>query len=724
MARRVVTVLLAASFALAGVGARIVSTSAPEASAAAKPNIVVVYVDDTAAHDGRLWSNPVLTPTLHNLFVAHGIEFTNAIAETPLCCPARGTFLTGLHTHNTGVKTNDARLLNPAETIGTALRGSGYTTMWMGKYLNHAERLSKEQWTAHAAGWDYFDVFSTDSNATDGYFYNYGMYTKQEGTLFPSEHSTKVIAERTVARLRTADPAKPVFAVMSIYNTHAPHIPMPGFESDPRYGQCDKMAPWNPPNYNEADVSDKPGYVRNRPLYPYKNGWPITQHCKEMLGVDWAARQVVSELRAQGRFDNTMFVFTADNGMDWGSHRLDLKQTPYSTPVPLYFSWPARWGNAPREEDEYTSNIDLAPTFCAVGGCSLGPFPGGQRRPDGVSLLPILDDPSRTLSRDALLETSWDTRVWAAVRTTDKSDLGLWHYVENAGGFRELYNLDPDEDPYELENLAYQPQYADLQDALADRLVELLAEGRPQDGTASIKIVEDEVPNGATDFQFSGDLGTFALDDDSDPTLPRARTFSGLTPGSYTIRQTQITGWSLISLVCGTGSTVNLSTATATVHALAGETAVCTFKNTRRRPDASIALEQAGPYKTNDYYAPGPGKKQTQRRDLVEPGQAYDFWVHLQNDSAIADSFSIRAQALAVPSMVVNYNAGGGDVTPQVVAGTYRTAVLAPGQTVTMIIRVTVAPDAPAGIVQKVVVTQKSDGDPVRVDVVRAIVTR
>ena len=80
---------------------------------AGKPNIVLFYLDDVALTDGRLWGNPQLTPTIYDLFVAHGTTFTNAVGETPLCCPGRGSVLTGLHTHNDGVVANNARLFNP-----------------------------------------------------------------------------------------------------------------------------------------------------------------------------------------------------------------------------------------------------------------------------------------------------------------------------------------------------------------------------------------------------------------------------------------------------------------------------------------------------------------------------------------------------------------------------------------------------------------------------------
>jgi hypothetical protein len=168
--------------------------------------------------------------------------------------------------------------------------------------------------------------------------------------------------------------------------------------------------------------------------------------------------------------------------MAWGAHRKgQQKNVPYATAVPLYFAWPDRWGSDPREVGEYVSNIDLAPTFCKIGGCTLGPYPSGQSKPDGKSLLGLLDQ-GTSLGRDALLESSLlgepieDIPGWAGVRTTPQSALGLWHYVEYADGERELY--DELRDPYELDNLAGHPEQASVQDALAERLNELLSEGR------------------------------------------------------------------------------------------------------------------------------------------------------------------------------------------------------------------------------------------------------
>ncbi|MEX2546844.1 MAG: sulfatase-like hydrolase/transferase [Chloroflexota bacterium] len=296
---------------------------------------------------------------------------------------------------------------------------------------------------------------------------------------YPDTHSTQMVAERAIARMRQTPADTPVFTVLSVYNLHKPNMAMPQFANDAR---CNDLAPWNPPNYNEADVSDKPEYIRKLSLLPYTDGWPMVGYCREMLGIDWLVAQVTQELSDEGRLDNTLLVFTADNGMNWGAHRRGQdKVTPYSTPVPLYFSWPARWG--PRVISELTSNIDLGPTFCELGGCTLGPYPTGQTAPDGVSLVPLLEGDVDSLGRDAVLE---QTGAYAGLRTTVESGLGPWHYVEYKTGERELYDLRPDGDPWELNNLAGDSRHSELIESLSALLASLLAEGRMRRLDASI----------------------------------------------------------------------------------------------------------------------------------------------------------------------------------------------------------------------------------------------
>jgi arylsulfatase A-like enzyme len=461
--------VLAATLAAASVQAPAVARSRNGPSAT-KPNIIVFYVDDVPPTDGRLWNNPALTPNLYNLFTARGIKFNKSIGETPLCCPGRTGLLTGLHTHNTGVLVNDARLFDPRETVGKELKGAGYASMWIGKYLNRNDLLTASQWTEHGAGWTVLDAVY----GTNGAFYNYKVHTKTGFVYYPTTHSTRMVGDRAVMHLRETPTPTPVFAVLSVYDLHLPNKPETRFVGDPR---CANMPPWDPPNYNEADVSDKPSYVADQPLLPYPDGWPMVTYCEEMLGVDQMVGQVVDELKADGRFDNTMFVFTADNGMTWGAHRLGEKKiVPYAAPVPLYFDWPARWGSNPRTIDDFASNIDLGPTFCVLGGCTMSHYYDGRPGPDGVSLLPLLDGTKQNIGRDAVLESAFTgVRTWFGLRTTPSNPLGLWHYVEWADGEKELY--DEVNDRWELQNVAGVAQYSQLEAQLHTRLALLKREG-------------------------------------------------------------------------------------------------------------------------------------------------------------------------------------------------------------------------------------------------------
>jgi arylsulfatase A-like enzyme len=189
-----------------------------------------------------------------------------------------------------------------------------------------------------------------------------------------------------------------------------------------------------------------------------------------MLAVDELTKALVREQKHRGRHDDTVYVLTADNGVAWGIHRLpQRKGVPYATPVPLVFSWPAHWGDEVVEIDEVVSNIDLAPTLCALAGCEMGPFKDGRETADGLSLLPLLEGESDSLERMLVREERSgpyaDAPPFKAIRTTSRHPLGRWHYIEWGTGERELY--DSSEDPWELTNLARDEAYGDVLEQLA-----------------------------------------------------------------------------------------------------------------------------------------------------------------------------------------------------------------------------------------------------------------
>jgi hypothetical protein len=220
----------------------------------------------------------------------------------------------------------------------------------------------------------------------------------------------------------------------------------------------------------------------------------------------------LDELRAQGRPD-PLVILTADNGMAWGAHRWMLKHVPYATPVPFFLRWPAVLGDASATVPTTITNVDLAPTLCAIAGCRMGPYPNGFGV-DGIDLLPLLlqvgevnlgavPGEARTLpsgvSRGAdgvisglrtgrqvvftehlTAEGARGMQPWRGLWTTNESPIGRWVYTAYVTGEKELYDVsngpcwewqagEPG-DPCQLVNLAASPEHAATRRILAATL--------------------------------------------------------------------------------------------------------------------------------------------------------------------------------------------------------------------------------------------------------------
>jgi arylsulfatase A-like enzyme len=713
--------LLAAALAtLAMLPAAAGGVAADPATIPARPNIVVFYLDDVALHDARLWNDQSRTPNIYEQFIAHGINLDHAIGETPLCCPSRANTLTGLHTHNTRVIANNALLFDPSEHIGKALMDSGYASMYIGKYLNRDSDLTPEQWAQHDAGWTVLDAIK----GINGTFYNYTLHTKDQGDLrLLGYHSTQMVADRAVGRFRSKPADQPIFAMLSMFDLHGPNTPQAQDIGSPL---CAGMPPWNPPNYNEADVSDKPPAIQALPVQPYPDGWPMVTYCEEMLGVDRAVGQVVNELAYEGRLDNTLLVFTADNGMAWGQHRLgQQKQWPYATPLPLYMRWPAaHWGDTPQTISEIVSDIDYAPTFCELADtCELGPFSRGSTSADGRSLVSLLNGDATDVGRDAVLEESYSSgsNSWSGLRTTELFDpAARWHYIEYVNGFRELY--DSINDPWELNNLASDPAHADLIATLHTRLAQLRLEGIAA-GTGTVVMREDALPDSGADYQFSGDLGSFVLDDDggTDATYPSEQWFADIPSGEYTIYRPAVAPWSFGGVTCdGTFTSFNPE-GRLTLWLHPTETITCTWVDALRQPDAMVAKRKRGLYKADNIYSTTPITEQTVVRKRLLVGRVYDYYVRLQNDSLARDTLNVQATVIGPTTTVLTtFLLGTTDISADIISGEYQVS-LKPGSRQTFHVRVYIGPGTPPKTIYSILFTVSSSTDPSHYDVAQIL---
>jgi arylsulfatase A-like enzyme len=423
-----------------------------------RPDIIVLMLDDMNADAfPRVLAR---LPALKAQFVDQGIRFPNTFAENPLCCPARANFLTGLTTAHNGVNNNDARHLDPSVTIATRLQAAGYFTMIAGKYLNLTNLLEDRS----PPGWDKVDIMS-------GAYYHWTEYRQDEEIVHedsPADYSTDVFADQSVTWLENAPEDKPRFVFLTPY---APHADSPVGWRQPRPAPrhegaeaCADIGFRKTPAFNESleDRADRAPFVRRFtdfetfPEYDPR-GWSLVPTCESMLAVDeWFAR-IVAVQEAQGRLDRTLFVLIGDNGISWGDHGYFPKSVSWTTPVPLYLSWPAMLGGLPSRNTAFVTNTDLAPTFAKLAGTNMGPYPSGQTRPDGRSLVATIAAGTATnLPRTGLVEEhhrpDMRTLDWVALRTTDKHPCGRWHLTRWRSGFIELFNLK--KDPWELTNLA------------------------------------------------------------------------------------------------------------------------------------------------------------------------------------------------------------------------------------------------------------------------------
>jgi N-acetylglucosamine-6-sulfatase len=416
----------------AGVSARPDTASAQDLP----PDIVLIVTDD------QRFDTQWAMPALSDLLVARGVSFPDAFVVNPLCCPSRASILTGNYSHTHRVYRQAPPFgrfewFDDRSTLATWLHDAGYRTGLFGKYLDGYQHAALTGYVP--PGWDRWVAFVRSAQVgytltIDGVPHGFG-----EGA---SEHATEVLADEAVAFVEEA--TGPLFLELATSAPHAPAIPSPGDET--AFGG---LSPARPPSFDEADVSDKPGWVRTLPrLTPSQeaaiDAFRANQY-RSLLGVDRALGEIVDALERAGRLENALIVFTSDNGISHGEHRWTKKEAPYEEAirVPLLMRWDAAgWAPGTELPGVLALNIDLAPTIAEAAGVPHPPT-------DGVSLLPVLAGDRTSMRSDFLIEHMEGTNpipTYCAVRSE------RWTYVRYTTGEEELYDLASD--PFELENLA------------------------------------------------------------------------------------------------------------------------------------------------------------------------------------------------------------------------------------------------------------------------------
>ena len=350
-----------------------------------------------------------------------GTTFANAIASFPLCCPSRASLLTGQYAHNHGTTGNNPRsgggyraLIDPDRTLGAWLQAAGYDTAFAGKWLNGLR-------TPHRPppGWDEWHGLVGEGGEGLSSYYDYDVFEEEGGSprhfgTAPGDYQTDALTREYALPFVAAHAADPdPFFLWVAY--HPPHHGLGRNDSagrrcadgspdsrdarqsaipPPRYADSyARAAIPAPPSFDEQNVSDKPSAVARRDRIGPGDLERIRRDYRcglaALRALDDSVDSIVGELRASGQLDRTILVFTSDQGVFAGQHRITRgKNKPYeeALDVPLVIRGPGIV--AGRTVAAPVANADLAPTLLDLAGVSIAPE---LARPiDGVSLAPQL----------------------------------------------------------------------------------------------------------------------------------------------------------------------------------------------------------------------------------------------------------------------------------------------------------------------------------------------
>ena len=458
------------------------------------PNILVVTTDDMR------WDELRYTPNVRKYVTSRGLLFRNSFAPNPLCCPSRASFLLGQYSHNHRVYTHEApygyAAFDDHLTVGKALNQAGYQTALVGKYLNgYGKQRSKvtggPSSTYVPDGWTDWKVsiekrWPAGSPYVGG-TYNYRSFTQNVNGHVVSNrgrYSSVVVGDQVQALIGKYDgTGNPWF----IWATPvAPHYGGPVEADDPGdyrtadgylshfdtparpawvRGRFDAVITRAPGvradgRPSEAAIGDKPSFIRKLPEM-------VTAERRALLEVErqraealfvWDVQfgRIMQRLKKTGQYDDTVIVFTSDNGYFMGEHRQrpsKIKPHEPSLRVPLVVAGP---GIPHGVREAPATTIDVTATILDLASASLPEV-------DGASLVPTFDAdrPWRVpVVTEGLQHLPHTVGGFPAGLTEMGLRTGRYAYFRYSTGDGELYDLQ--RDPLQLRSRYDDPAYASV----------------------------------------------------------------------------------------------------------------------------------------------------------------------------------------------------------------------------------------------------------------------
>lgn len=421
-----------------------------QAAEAKPPNLVFLMADDQAVYSLGCYGTPgAKTPQIDAL-ARDGIAFDNHYDTTAICMASRANVMTGLYEYRTGCNFDTGPLLASAwrQSYPVQLRRAGYTTAFAGKF--GFEVADQPGGKASMPASD-FDRWGGSPGQT-----SYETRKNKSMAKYAKEYPHSTLSYGAFGRdyiREAAQRDRPFCLSISFKAPHHPVTPDPKFDDVYQGVRLTKPANYGREHGEHFSEQSRQGrqYARFH-TWRYSNDYQqvMAKYYQQIYAIDVAVGMIRKALDEAGVADNTVVIYTSDNGFMCGSHGYGSKVLPYeeASRVPLIiYDGRHATPDANRRCQALTGNVDFTPTLLELAGV---PVPDDL---DGKSLVPTMRDPTVAVHDWLPLINVWGPKAVHSLSVVTRD----WKYIywpHDAGQFQpteELYCTD--RDPGELKNL-------------------------------------------------------------------------------------------------------------------------------------------------------------------------------------------------------------------------------------------------------------------------------
>jgi arylsulfatase A-like enzyme len=469
-----------------------------------RPNILFIMSDDHDAHAISCYGSRVnRTPNIDRL-AQEGMRFEHCFCTNSLCAPSRAVILTGKYSHLNGLKDNNDEFDGGQPTVAKLLQQAGYETAIIGKWHLKTD----------PTGFDYWDILPGQGVYYNPVLIEMGRRQKHEG------YVTEIITDHALRWLQERKGDQPFYLMLHHKAPHRQWEPAPKYltfyddkkipepetlfddyagrgraaheqdmtiaktmtDRDVKLVAPSGLTPEQKARWDAAYAPKIKAFQEAQPQGRDLVRWKYRRYMEDYLGciasVDESVGRVLDYLEASGLADDTIVVYTSDQGFFLGEHGWFDKRFMYeeSQQMPLLVRYP-REVRAGSVNDDLVLNLDFAETFLDYAGV---PAPADMQ---GVSLRPLLQDRTPPQWRTSVYYHYYEypavhsVKRHYGVRTRRYKLIHFYHDIDEW----ELYDLK--NDPDEMHSVYRDPSYAAVVQELKEELRRLRAQYQDDTGT-------------------------------------------------------------------------------------------------------------------------------------------------------------------------------------------------------------------------------------------------